>query len=45
VPIKLTKSVMYELDDQINIIRKTMDIDIRWRVRTHHKSDYRRQDK
>jgi hypothetical protein len=29
VPIKLTKSVMYELDDQINIIRKTMDIDIR----------------
>lgn len=29
VPIKLTKSVMYELDDQLSIIRKTMDIDIR----------------
>lgn len=29
VPIKLTKSVMYELDDQLNIIRKTMDIDVK----------------
>jgi hypothetical protein len=29
VPIKLTKSVIYELDDQLSIIRKTMDIDIR----------------
>lgn len=28
VPIKLTKSVVYELDDQISIIRKTMDIDV-----------------
>jgi hypothetical protein len=29
VPIKLTKSVVYELDDQLSIIRKTMDIDVR----------------
>lgn len=28
VPIRLTKSVVYELDDQISIIRKTMDIDV-----------------
>lgn len=28
VPIRLTKSVVYELDDQISIIQKTMDIDV-----------------
>ena len=29
VPIRLTKSVVYELDDQLSIIRKTMDIDVK----------------
>lgn len=28
VPIRLTKSVVYELDDQIELIRRVMDIDV-----------------